>query len=367
MVSSALAVLGVEGVDAQAALRRVRHDDLAPDGRSGGGDRDRRPCGRGGARARRGAASRGCRRRAPPRGSGCRRPPRACALSGDGIAASTSATRWAIWVSSSANMAWRACPRPRLTPPPKTRLSHGQRDLAGGSRARSPTAAGATARAAAACMTPWPSFSRVSAASMLAVDFRALLEEGAARRLDAGPTGIALDGVPVLGEPERGGGRHLRRRRRRAGAVHVDELGAADLGPGHVRGVGADRRVHLLGGAVVPLHGAEGKPGVGAAVGHHAAGGEHPAQAGGEHDRLRRGDAGEVVAGGGDEHEPVVVGAVDRVDERLRGHPAHGHREHVRPLGAGVVDALDHRAEPEAHDPVGDAHGDDLDPGAPPR
>ena len=76
-------------------------------------------------------------------------------------------------------------------------------------------------------------------------------------RLDAHPRlRIVLHRVPMFGQPKRCGRRDLRRRGRRARAVHVDDVGAVDLCPRHVRRVGAERRLHLARRPVVALHGA---------------------------------------------------------------------------------------------------------------
>ncbi len=106
------------------------------------------------------------------------------------------------------------------------------------------------------------------------------VEQGVAHRFDPHPgLRIVLHGVPMLREPQRRGRRHLRRRRRRAGAIHVHDLAAVDLRPRHVRRIGADRGVHLAVGAVIALHRAGLQPGIGAAVGHHAARRQDPASA----------------------------------------------------------------------------------------
>ena len=105
---------------------------------------------------------------------------------------------------------------------------------------------GITASAASALTTPWPIFSSVSAASILAVDFAAAENSAMPHRLDAHPgLRIVLHRVPMLGEPKCGRRGDLRRRRRRARTVHVDDVGAVDLRPRHVRRIGAERRLHL--------------------------------------------------------------------------------------------------------------------------
>ena len=138
-----------------------------------------------------------------------------------------------------------------------------------------------------------------------------------ANRLDAHPRlRVVLHHVPMLGEPERRGGGYLRRRGGGAGAIHVDDVGAIDLGPRYVRRVGAERRLHLLVRSVVSLHSAEAQPGIGAAVAHDAAGRQHAVVTRWEHDAFGRGNACKIVARRGDHDYAVVVSKVDCIGQR---------------------------------------------------
>ena len=240
---------------------------------------------------------------------------------GSAIASSTDSTRCAIWVSSSASMRRRwsdAGPAvARLTPPPKRRLSQPHECSAGASFRSWFSAGGETESAASARRTPWPIFSNVSLAPIFGVDLSALANKAQANRLDAHPRlRVVLHDVPMLGEPERGGGCDLRRRGGCAGAIHVDDVGAVDFGPGHVRRIGAERRLHLLVRPVVSLHGAEAKPGIGATVAHDAASRQHAAVTRRKHDAFGRGNAREIIACRGDHDDAIVIGNVDRIGQR---------------------------------------------------
>ncbi|CDX30850.1 hypothetical protein MPLDJ20_140061 [Mesorhizobium plurifarium] len=189
--------------------------------------------------------------------------------------------------------------------------------------------------------------------------FQSLREQRLAYSLDPHPRlRIVLHHVPMLGEPQSGRGGDLRGGGRGAVAVHVDHLAAVDFRPGHVRRVGAERRVHLGRRPVIALHGAESKAGIGASVAHHAAGRKHPVVARRIDDAAWR--EGEIVTRRGDHHQAVVVGKVDGVDQGLRGEAAHAHRQHLRALLARIVDALHHGARGQPHHPVGDANRQDF-------
>ena len=168
---------------------------------------------------------------------------------------------------------------------------------------------------------------------------------------------------------ERRGRGHLRRRRRRASAGHVDNPGASELGPTDVRRVGRHRRGHLARRSPVALHRAEPETVVRPAIGHDSARGNHAPEARGIHDRVRgetEDAGGVVVARRGHEDDAGFVGHVDRVGPRGRRNAAHTERQHVhaRRLVAAqldsVVDALGDVARAQLDHRLPDPDRNDL-------
>ena len=92
----------------------------------------------------------------------------------------------------------------------------------------------------------------------------------------------------------------------------IHDLVAAEAGPRHVRRAGGHGRAHLALRSIVPGHQVEIEIGIGRAVGHHPAGGNHAAEAGRINNIACR-QIAEIVAGGGDDEHALVIKRVDRI------------------------------------------------------
>src|SRR5215211_413401 len=99
---------------------------------------------------------------------------------------------------------------------------------------------------------------------------------------------IGIDGGPVLLQPDRRGSCDLRRCRRCALAVEIDNIGATEARPRHVRGRRGNGGPHLAVGAVIAGHQANAEIGIGLAVRHHAARRDHPVEPRGVDDVVGR-------------------------------------------------------------------------------
>ena len=165
--------------------------------------------------------------------------------------------------------------------------------------------------------------------------------------------------------PEGGRGGDLGSGRRSPVAVEIDHGRLAEARPWHVRRVSRDRRPHLAVRTVIARHPFWRKVGVGAAVGHHAARGDHATEAR-RVDNETRGEVRIVVPGRRDDDDARLIERIDRVGPRLGGQASHAHahdmhERRLRPAElVNVIESARDRAIAEQHDAVRDSDRDDF-------
>ena len=196
--------------------------------------------------------------------------------------------------------------------------------------------------------------------------FGRAFEERLSHRFDPHPAfGIGVEVVAMLFYPEGGRGGDLGSGRRSPVAVEIDDGRLAEARPRHVRRVGRDRRPHLAVRTVVARHPFRRKVGVGAAVGHHAARGDHATEAGRVDDETR-GEVRIVVSGRRDHDDARLIERIDCVGPRFRWQASHAHAHdmHARRLRlaelVNVIEPARDGAVAEQHDAVRDADRDDF-------
>lgn len=176
---------------------------------------------------------------------------------------------------------------------------------------------------------------------------------------------VGVDCGAILLQPNRGRGGDLRCCRRGSRAVEIDDVAAAQACPRYVRGGGRDRRFHFFDWTIVSGHQSDIEVGVGLAVLHDAAGGDHPTEAGGKDDIVRR-QVAEIVARRGDDEDALLVERVHSIRPGPRGLAAHAHGDDVNATArtgvqaVHIIEGLCDCAVVKQHDPVGDPHRHDL-------